>query len=83
MTTRTTIAEVTFARRFTMASMDRPFPPGTYEIEIDEEALNTVSSIAHRRTATRIRLPSPGKTQVPTIDQKDRDAAPANDAATG
>ena len=80
MTTRTTVSEVTFTRRFKLPNMDRTFPPGIYQIEVDQETLDTMAAVAYRRTATRIRLHSPGVTQVLTIDQKDLDAALVDDA---
>ena len=71
---------MTFTRRFKLPNMDRPFPPGIYEIEIDQETLDTMASVAFRRTATRIRLHSPGVMQVLTIDPKDLDDALIDDA---
>ncbi len=85
MTTRTTIAEVTFTRRFRLPNMERTYPPGIYQIEVDTETLDTMSLIAHRRTATRIRLHSAGLIQVLPVDPKDLDAALVADSlpATG
>lgn len=80
MTTRTVVAKVMFTRRFRLPNMDRAYPPGIYEIELDQEPLDTMSLLAHRRTATRIRLHRPGLMQLLTIDQKDLDAALVNDA---
>jgi len=80
MMTRTRVARVTFTRRFKLASMDRDYPPGIYEIETDDEILDTVSVQAHRRTATRIRLNNPGLTQLVTIDPQDLEAALINDS---
>jgi hypothetical protein len=61
--------------------MDSPFPPGVYEVEVDQEPLDTMSSLHYRRTATRIRLPAPGLLQLLTIDQKHLDAALAADSS--
>ena len=80
MTMRTIVANVTFTRRFKLPNMDKAYPPGSYEIEIDQEPLDTVSLLAHRRAATRIRLHDPGLMQLLTIDEKDLDAALINDA---
>ena len=82
MTTQTTVRQVTFGRRFKLPHMDRPFPPGIYEIEIDQEALDPMASVAFRRTATRIRLHSRGMMQVLTIDSKDLDDALIDDTPT-
>jgi hypothetical protein len=80
MTTRTVVTSVTFTRRFKLPNMDGAFPPGIYEIEIDEDDIDTVSRRAWRRVATRIRLHSPGQMQVLTIDPKDLNAALAGEA---
>ena len=80
MTTRTTVANVTFTRPFKLANMEGAYPPGVYEIEMDDEVLDTVSRLAYRRTATRIRLNSPGVHQLLTIDQQDLEAALNDDA---
>ena len=80
MTTQTTVTRATFTRPFRLPGMDRPFPPGVYEIETDQETLDVMSSTVRRRTATRIRLSSPGLEQVLTIDQKDLAAALVADA---
>jgi hypothetical protein len=46
MTTRTTVAHVTFTRRFKLPGMDEAYPPGSYEIETDEELLDTFTRLA-------------------------------------
>jgi hypothetical protein len=80
MTTRTTVTEVIFTQRFRLPQMDKPFPPGIYQIETDHEILDTLLSVASRRSATRIRLHSPGMMQLLTIDPKDLDDALIDDA---
>ena len=80
MTTRTTVAKVTFTQRFKLPGMGGAYPPGVNEIEADYEALDVRSHVAHRRAATRIRLHSPGMMQLLTIDQTDLDAALVDDA---
>lgn len=80
MTTRSTIAEVTFTRRFRLPEMDRDYPPGTYQIEVDEEPLDVVSTIAYRRTGTRIRLSRAGATELLTINAGNLRAALTEDA---
>jgi hypothetical protein len=39
VTIRTTRSQVTFARPFTLAEMDAPLPPGTYDVDTDEEVI--------------------------------------------
>ena len=79
MTVRTTINNVTFNQPFQLPDMERPYPPGTYRIEVDEEPLHGISFLAYRRVATRIHLTKPGLTQVLTIDPKDLDRAVQRD----
>jgi hypothetical protein len=52
-----------------------------YEIETDQEPLDTLGRVASRRTATRIWLHKPGMTQLLQIDRKDLDSALVVDAA--
>jgi hypothetical protein len=80
MTRRTTVANVTFTRRFQLPSMDEAYPPGTYEIETDEELLDTFTRLAYRRAATRIWLNKPGVTRLLQIDPRDLEAALIDDA---
>ncbi len=55
--TRTTRTSVRFARPFVLAGTDGEHPPGTYEVETDEELAEGVSFPVYRRTETRICLP--------------------------
>lgn len=81
VTTRSSAVTVTFARPFKLPNMDREFPAGDYEIEIDDEPLDSLLMLGYRRTATRIWLHTPGVTQILTITQQDLDAALAGDVA--
>jgi hypothetical protein len=79
MTIRTTVTAVTFTHAFKLPNMDEAYPPGTYDIETDEEALDTMEHVGYRRTATRIRLRNGGTTQVLQIDRRDLDIALTDD----
>jgi hypothetical protein len=81
MTVRTTARNVTFNLAFQLPCMESAYPPGTYRIETDEEALDTLSFLAYRRVATRIHLTKPGLIEVHTIDAKSLELALARDAA--
>jgi len=81
MTVRTTVNNVTFGRPFQLPDMERPYPPGTYLVETDEEELHGLSFLAYQRIATRIHLTRPGSVEVLTIDPKDLDIATARDDA--
>ena len=58
MTIRTTTQTVTFTRPFMLSSIDGVYPPGTYEVDTDEELLEGLSFPVYRRVATWIRLTS-------------------------
>jgi hypothetical protein len=79
MTMRTTVTNVTFRRPFKLPSMDEAYPPGVYEIETDEEPLDSVTLLGYRRTATRIWLQKAATTQLLQIDPKDLDVALVDD----
>lgn len=83
---RTTTRTVRFARPFVLPGIEGEQPPGTYEIEIDEESLPGVSFPAYRRVEVRITIPfttmgASGHQTVPTsLDALE--AALARDAAS-
>lgn len=52
MLTRSTRSMVTFSNDFMIGDSQREFPPGTYEIVVEEELLQSLSFEAYRRTAT-------------------------------
>ena len=87
MTVRTTKKTVTFVNPFTLGDFDEVLPPGTYEVETDEELLEGLSFHAYRRTLTLIHLPAksgnPGLSRTLTIDPNELDAALKRDAASG
>ena len=73
---RTTTKQVTFARHFVLGSSGEVLPPGTYDIETDEELLEGVSFAVFRRILTLLHLhPQGGIRRTLTIDPDDLDAA--------
>ncbi len=80
MTTYTRV--VAFAHPFRLGGMEAVAPPGTYEVEVEEETL-PVSFAATRRVATRFHLKRGGSVEVLTVDPTELDAALALDAAGG
>ena len=86
---RSTIERVTFRHAFVLKGLDERQPPGTYEVETDEEPIQGLSFLAYRRVATAIRIPMAGRgagsSQTFTIDPRDLEAARARDflAETG
>lgn len=87
MTVRTTKKTVTFANSFKLGDFEEVLPPGTYEVETDEELLEGLSFHAYRRTLTLIHLPAKSGrgelTRTLTIDPNELDAALKRDAASG
>lgn len=87
MTMRTTSKTVIFANSFTLGDFDEVLPPGSYNVETDEELLEGLSFRAYRRTLTLIHLPAksglPGLSRTLTIDPDELDAALKRDAASG
>lgn len=86
MTVRTTLKSVTFVRPFTLGELGEFLPPGTYDVEIDEELLEGLSFLAYRRTLTLIHLPAklgfPGSGRTLTVDPGELDVALERDAAS-
>ena len=73
---RSTIERVTFRHAFTLRGVDERQPPGTYEVETDEEPIVGLSFLAYRRVATAIRIPMAGQRCRLQPDLPDRPARP-------
>jgi hypothetical protein len=82
---RTTTENATFRRCFLLKGLEKAQPPGTYEIEIEEEPIEGLSFIAYRRVATFIRIPMANRgassTETFRIDWNDLQAAQERDRA--
>lgn len=85
MTTRIRPQTVRFQNSFSLNGFERPQPPGSYVVEIEEELITELSFAAYRRIATVIRLPSSqlGGYHLETIDPLELNAALERDAAPG
>ena len=82
MTIRTTKSRVTFNRPFSLKGVDGVQPPGSYEVETDEETIEGNERTVYRRVATILYLSAGGVTVSCAIDPDDLAAALARDAAT-
>jgi len=87
MTVRTTKKTVTFVKSFKLGDFEEVLPPGTYNVETDEELIEGLSFQAYRRILTLIHLPAksrnPRLSRTLTIDPNELDAALKRDAASG
>ena len=85
MSDRSTERTLTFRRPFSLSSIERPLPSGTYRVVTEEEQLEGLSFNAYQRTRTLIFLPAnsaPGKArEIVPIDPNELDAALAADAS--
>lgn len=79
MTPITTKKSVTFTHPFQLGDFDEILPPGSYDVETDQELIEGLSFQAYRRVLTVIYLPArsgdPSLTRALTIDPEDLDAA--------
>jgi hypothetical protein len=87
MTEKTADCLVTFRHPFTLRDVVGTQPPGTYQVETVELAIDGVSFVAFRRISTTITLPalgtSDGQRWFVEIDPADLAAAQLRDAAGG
>ena len=86
MSTRTKQETVTFGHPFTISGVDGVQPAGSYVVQIDEEAVDSLSLLAYRRVRTSMLLPlHPGSTsslQSILIEPRELEKSLAQDRAT-
>ena len=86
MERRTTTETVIFRHPFRLTGFDRDEAPGIYTLEIEEEALDTLTLIGWRHIATTLRLRRHGATECVSINpaefrearERDQDPDPAD-----
>ena len=71
MLTRTSHSQVTFRRPFRLSGMDAAAPAGTYELDLEEERLDTLTVEAWRQTAVILRIAGAGVTEHVAVDPQD------------
>ncbi|MHB1204177.1 MAG: hypothetical protein ACYCZX_01310 [Rhodospirillaceae bacterium] len=85
MITRTLRSSVEFKRPFKLPHIDGLQPPGIYQVETEEERLDSMTVDAFRRLATRLYLMAdprtPGVREEVVVNPDDLDAALARDRA--
>jgi len=87
MTEKTTDSLVTFRHPFALRDVVGIQPPGTYQVETVELAIDGLSFVAFRRISTTLMLPAIGSSsaqrQFVEIDPADLAAAQERDASNG
>jgi hypothetical protein len=82
MTIRTTKSRVTFKAPFSLSGIDGVQPPGSYDVETDEEVIEGNQHTVYRRVATILYLTTRAVTLSCAIDPDDLAAALARDGTT-
>jgi hypothetical protein len=84
MSSRTTDTAVTFRRPFSLSSVERTQPAGTYQVGTDEEQIAGLSFLAYTRLMTLLYLPadatSDATRQIVKVDPAELAAALEQDA---
>ena len=80
MTTRNTATRVTFKRPFRLAEIEWELPPGSYDIETEEDVIEGNERTVYVRTATFIWVQSSGRSRMVTIDPSGLKAALLQDS---
>lgn len=83
MAIRTTRTQVTFAAPFRLKEIAEQLPPGTYDIDTDEEAHEGNERTVYVRVATVIHVRGPYGSRMVTIDPLGLDAALGSGPTTG
>ena len=86
MERRITSETVIFRHPFRLTGFDQDESPGLYTIEVEQEALDTLTRIGWRHISTTIRLRRQGATECVSIDpaefaearERDQDPDPAD-----
>lgn len=75
MALRTTPSSVSFSRPFELKGVDGPLPAGSYEVETEEEIIETMHRTVYVRVATLLIIRSTGMTRTVTVDPGDLETA--------
>jgi len=83
MSTRTREKTWTFSKPFTLKSVGRELPAGSYRVATDEELIEGLSFPVYRRVATMIFAPARNRASLEmlSVDPEDLQAAQDRDAA--
>ena len=79
MATRTIRRQVEFSSPFTLKPIDGTLPPGSYDVEVDEEELVGMHGSGFVRVATLFTVERGGMSRVYTVQAADLDAALVRD----
>lgn len=71
----TTLTKIQFRRPFMLSGFEVPHPPGTFDLEIDNERIDGVNSITRRHVATFILITSGTGSRMVSVDPSELAAA--------
>ena len=71
----TTLMQVHFKHPFLLPGFEAPHPPGTFDLEVDNEKIDGPSSIAHRHVATFIYLRDGSASRMVSVEPSELAAA--------
>jgi len=66
--TRSHSKSVVFSHSFELKGVDRPLPPGEYQVVTDEELIEELSFPVYRRVATMIFVPAVSSYQASSVE---------------
>lgn len=75
MGTRTISSSVTFGHPFKLKGVEGCHPAGTYEVDTEEEAIETIHRTVYVRVATILTIRGAGITRTVMVDPADLQAA--------
>jgi hypothetical protein len=71
MLTRTSHSQITFRRPFRLTGMEALAPAGAYEVDLEEERLDTLTVEAWRQTVAVLQVRIGGATEHVTVDPQE------------
>jgi len=83
MEIRTTGKLITFRNPFTLSALDKVYPPGTYQLQIEEQPLDTISFVGWRQTGCLLGLFRDGAMEYISVDPRELREALVRDGDQG
>jgi len=83
MEIRTTSKLITFRNPFTLSALDKVYPPGNYQLRIEEQPLDTISFVGWRQTGCLLGLFRDGAIEYVSVDPQELREALVRDGDQG